>query len=128
MKHWTMSLREYMGKRISKAREGQELSQLSLAKALNVQRQTLSNWERGKTEPDGEQLLKIASECNVSISFLYGQDDDELTPKGKQIGLIWSKFSPGKQDFGLEISLAISMAIEREEMLIKAPNSTLSKI
>ena len=42
------------------------LSQLAFAKILGISQQTIGSWETGRTSPDLETLIKIASFFNVS--------------------------------------------------------------
>ena len=49
------------------ARKIKGITQTQLAKACNVSVSTVSNWERGKTEPTVSQAKKIANICGVKI-------------------------------------------------------------
>ena len=63
-----------VGKNIKKAREKKELSQEQLAERLSVTRQAVSNWERGKTEPDIEMLQRLSEVLEVSVEeLIYGE-------------------------------------------------------
>lgn len=63
-----------VGKNIKKAREGKGLSQEQLAERLNVTRQAVSNWERGKTQPDIEMLQRLSEVLEVSVEeLIYGE-------------------------------------------------------
>ncbi|XMB86085.1 helix-turn-helix domain-containing protein [Mycoplasmatota bacterium WC44] len=46
-------------------------TQDQLAKELNVTRQTISSWERGKSLPDIEMISSIASMYDISINALF---------------------------------------------------------
>lgn len=60
-------------KNIKKFREQKNISQVELAEKLNVTRQAVSNWERGKTQPDIDTLHKIADILEISIDeLIYG--------------------------------------------------------
>ena len=48
------------------------LTQAKVAKDLNVKFSTFSNWCRGVTEPDIDELIKISEYLNVSIDKLVG--------------------------------------------------------
>ncbi|MFC3928002.1 helix-turn-helix domain-containing protein [Streptococcus caprae] len=54
------------------------LSQEELAEKLYVSRQTISNWERGKTYPDINSLLLIATYFDVSLDNLIKGDVEEM--------------------------------------------------
>lgn len=62
--------------RLVDLRKSQNLSQEELAEKLYVSRQTISNWERGKTYPDINSLLLIATFFDVSLDNLIKGDVD----------------------------------------------------
>ena len=63
-----------VGKNIRTQRIKQGMSQETLAEKLFVSRQTVSNYETGKSYPDIDMLVKIAEELNVEVQVLiYGE-------------------------------------------------------
>ena len=64
-----------LGKRIKLLREEKEISQLDLAKLLNVNNSTLSQYEAGNRTPSDEIKMKIADYFGVSIDYLLGRTD-----------------------------------------------------
>ena len=67
-----------IGKNIRRFRMGQRMTQDELARKLFVTRQTVSNYENGKSQPDIEMLEKIAAVLDVDIRMLlYGQLPEE---------------------------------------------------
>jgi len=64
------------GKRLRKLREEKELSQLELAKNLDIANSTLSLYESGKREPDFATLQKIASFFKCSADYLLSRTDN----------------------------------------------------
>jgi len=59
--------------RLKHLREERELSQIQLAKILNISRQSVSNYENGLRFPNDEKLIiYIANYFNVSIDYLFG--------------------------------------------------------
>jgi transcriptional regulator with XRE-family HTH domain len=56
-------------------KKGWSLLELSLL--VGVSDQTISNWERGKNEPNIENIIKLANIFNVSIDYLLGRTDNE---------------------------------------------------
>ena len=50
------------------------MSQVELAKKLNVSKQSVSNWENDNIQPSIEMLLKISRIFSVSTDFLLGED------------------------------------------------------
>jgi len=66
-----------IGKNIAHLRKAQNLSQEELAEKLNVTRQTVSNWERGKAYPDIEMLTMLKETLNTDInSLIYNQGNN----------------------------------------------------
>ena len=63
-----------VGKNIKNQRTKLGMSQETLAEKLFVSRQTISNYEIGKSYPDIDMLVRIAEVLNVDIKFLvYGE-------------------------------------------------------
>ena len=56
MKTFNMS---QIGRRISKLRKEQNLTQVELADKLGITYQAVSNWERGDTMPDISKLAEL---------------------------------------------------------------------
>lgn len=65
--------------RIKQLREKKEVSQSELASNVGIARNTLSQYETGKRQPDYNTLLKFADYFGVSTDYLLGRTDD---PKG----------------------------------------------
>ncbi len=63
-----------IGTQIRKYRTEMELSQEELAERVYVTRQTVSNWETGKSYPDVHSLLLLGSLFNVSLDRLIKGD------------------------------------------------------
>ena len=62
-----------IGKHIKSLREEKKISQVQLAEKLFVTRQTISNYEIGRSRPDLEMLTRIADVLDVDISMIiYG--------------------------------------------------------
>ena len=56
-----------VGNRIREERERLGVSQEELARRIFVSRQTVSNWETGKTYPDVQSLLLLSGLFEVSV-------------------------------------------------------------
>lgn len=52
-------------------------SQTKLAEALNIQRQTVSNYANGQSSPDWKTLSRIADYFGVSVDWLLGRTQTE---------------------------------------------------
>lgn len=63
-----------IGNQIKQHRTAQGLSQEELAEQVYVTRQTLSNWETGKTYPDINSLLRLSDLFHVSLDELVKGD------------------------------------------------------
>lgn len=59
--------------RIRDLREDNDKKQTELAKYLNVDQSTYSDYENGKINIPIEQLIKIADFYNVSLDYLVGR-------------------------------------------------------
>lgn len=71
-----------IGKNIRTLRERKGLTQDQLAEKLFVTRQTVSNYETGRSRPDIDTLLRIAEILGVDIhTVLYGPQTDPLRKK-----------------------------------------------
>ena len=57
------------------------LTQKDLAKAIEVGRTTISEYESGKIVPKQEGLLKLANHFNVSVDYLTGISNERATRK-----------------------------------------------
>ncbi|MBR6680271.1 MAG: XRE family transcriptional regulator [Clostridia bacterium] len=71
---------QFIGSRIKELRQSKGITQSELADALVVSFQAVSNWERGITPPDVENLIRIAAYFGVLV-------DDLLRPKNDDVYL-----------------------------------------
>jgi len=63
-----------VGKQIQHYRKEKNLSQDDLAEIIFVSRQSISNWERGATYPDIQNLLLLSKVFEVSLDKLVKGD------------------------------------------------------
>lgn len=63
-----------LGRRITELRKTNNLTQEGLAERCNVTRQTISNWENGKSYPDLEMLVFISDSFDISLDALVKGD------------------------------------------------------
>ena len=63
-----------LGKKIKSIRQENKLSQEEFSEKFNVTRQTVSNWENGKSVPDLETIVRMSSEFKVSTDELLKED------------------------------------------------------
>ena len=72
-----------VGKNIKELRQGRGLTQDELAEKLFVSRQTVSNYELGRTRPDIDMLEKLAQVLETDLNtLLYGPPDLEEKKRG----------------------------------------------
>ena len=64
-----------LGRRITELRKANNLTQEELAERCSVTRQTISNWENGKSYPDLEMLVFISDSFDISLDALVKGDD-----------------------------------------------------
>ena len=62
---------------IKKLRKARNISQVELANALFVSKQSVSNWENDNIMPSVDMLIKIADYFGVSTDYLLGRDHSE---------------------------------------------------
>ena len=65
--------------RIREVRKAKKLSQTELAEILHVHQTAVSQWENGKTEPDMDNLCRIADIFGVTVDYLLGVDTQSKT-------------------------------------------------
>ena len=64
-------------------RKAKGLSQEELAARLHVVRQTVSKWEKGRSVPDADLLIRLAEELDTTSAALLGP---EVTPEAERGG------------------------------------------
>lgn len=81
-----------IGKNIKAIRQSKEMTQEILADALYVTRQTVSNYENGRSKPDLDMLLKIAEVLETDVNtIIYGPP----IPQSKKNAYKWAYISFG---------------------------------
>ena len=69
-----------IGVKIKDARLASNLTQEQVAEALGISRQTVSNWENGKTYPDIINVIKMSDLYHVSLDHLLKGEKQEKEP------------------------------------------------
>ena len=59
-----------LGERIMELRKAAGLSQLDLARAVEVSRQAVSKWETDQSNPDAANLIRLADILDTDIEYL----------------------------------------------------------
>lgn len=67
-----------LGSHIKEHRTELGLSQDDLAERIYVSRQTISNWERGRTYPDAQSLLLLSNVFGVTVDSLIKGDVETM--------------------------------------------------
>ena len=65
--------------KLTEIRKQEGVSQKQLANDLGVSAGNLCDWEKGRTEPDIEMLIKIADYFDVSVDALLGREENGNT-------------------------------------------------
>lgn len=61
-----------LNENIRRMRQTRNLSQVELAKALGVTKQSVSNWENDNIQPSVDMLVRISKFFSVSTDFMLG--------------------------------------------------------
>jgi len=75
---------DQMGNKIARRRKDLGMTQVSLADALAVTRQTVSRWEAGSVLPDIDKIGDIARILGVSCDYLLKDEIEEYDPTKEQ--------------------------------------------
>ncbi|MGX7074494.1 helix-turn-helix domain-containing protein [Falseniella ignava] len=62
------------GDNIKRLRKNKGLKQQEIAELLGVKRNTYSDWENGKTEPNFEKLFLLAEYLETTTDYLLGRN------------------------------------------------------
>ncbi len=64
-----------LNENIKRLRLASNMSQVDIAKKLNVTKQSVSNWENNYIQPSIDMLIKIANLFSVSTDYLLGLEN-----------------------------------------------------
>ena len=80
--------------RLKELRIKKNIKQQDLAKALNITKQSVSNWENGKRLPNIEILILLADFYNCSLDYLVGRElkEDNLKTINNLISELGSSY------------------------------------
>jgi len=67
------------GERLAEVRKDRGLKQRELSKILAVSETTISGYENNRNRPDDEIKVNIAKTFDISLDYLLGAIDDEIT-------------------------------------------------
>ncbi|MDE6833017.1 MAG: helix-turn-helix domain-containing protein [Ruminococcus sp.] len=82
-----------IGKSIKQIRTENNMSQEDFAEIFFVTRQTVSNWENGKSYPDLNTIVKISDIFGVSIDRLLREDKEMVNEISEKtaVGIKWNR-------------------------------------
>ena len=72
-----------LNERIKELRLANNLTQVELAKDLNVTKQCVSNWENNNIQPSVDMLIKLAKYFSVSCDYLLGIENGKYLDVSK---------------------------------------------
>ena len=70
---------------ITQLRKQKKLSQEELAAALQVSRQAVSKWENGVSNPDTENLIRLAEIFEVDVNVLIGSQENQKSTQEEKV-------------------------------------------
>ena len=60
---------------LAAARVNSGLNQSEFAREMGVSLATVTNWEKGRTEPDATQLRKISQLSGIPMDYIFVRDE-----------------------------------------------------
>ena len=100
--------------RIKEVRMARGIKQVDICKRIGIAQSTLSQWETGKSQPDGDSLRRLSAVLDVSIDYLLGNDMEATTDAPASTGGVWIPVY-GKVAAGIPIE-AVEDIIDHEEI------------
>ena len=73
-----------IGKFIAECRKKNNLTQMQLAKKLNITDRAISKWENGKGMPDSSIMLDLCNELKISVNELLSGEMIEMENKNEK--------------------------------------------
>ena len=71
-----------LGERVSFLIDNMEITQVSLAKKIEISPMTLSKYIQNKNEPRSSTIAKLAKSLNTTSDYIVGLSDDFSPPDG----------------------------------------------
>ena len=73
-----------IGNQILNIRKDNQLTQEEFGKLFHVTRQTVSNWENGKSYPDLQILVSMSNQFDISLDTLLKEDSKMVQSMDKE--------------------------------------------
>lgn len=99
-----------LNERLKELRKSFKLTQVEMAKELNISQPAYGDWERGKFEPSPEKLKILAHFFDVSTDYLLGLTEVKNPTEPSEIEKLFSKLNKKQQE---EILSTIKEIINR---------------
>lgn len=85
--------------RLKESRKQARLTQGEISEKLGISQPAYASWEGGTKKPTQENLVKIAQILNITVDYLVGNSDEEITNKVlEDIEILFRKNSEGLSD------------------------------
>lgn len=102
-----------IGKNIKSIRQSKGMTQDAMAEALFVTRQTVSNYENGRSRPDLDMLLRISEVLETDVNtIIYGPP----IPQSKRDSYKWLAISAGIFVVVTALYVALSLLFPRQSV------------
>lgn len=108
------------GDRLKQARVAAKMTQQELGEKIGAKGNSVSNWEKGVSRPDLEQVGKICTVLNVSANFLIDTSEISTTISAKERMLL-NKYN-ALDIYGKEL---IELAIDCEYRRCESQNNEI---
>lgn len=116
-----------IGKRIKELRKELNWTQIELSEKVGVSSQVISNWERGYTSPNHDDISKLSQIFNVSSdTILFGYDVNEVTDFFKSNFLLNDKLAAYIEKNGEEFIIQLLDNQISLEYLLEEPGLNLT--
>ena len=105
-----------IGKFISECRKKNNLTQMQLAKKLNITDRAISKWENGKAMPDSSIMLDLCAELKISVNELLSGEVLEMNSYNEKmeqnlIDMVRQKETSDKRLLKMEIVIGVLISI-----------------
>ncbi|MGN0378791.1 MAG: helix-turn-helix domain-containing protein [Butyrivibrio sp.] len=75
-----------IGQRVKEARNLKGMTQYELAEKIGVSKDTIRNWEKGRSRPDNDDIyVRIAEVLNVTSDWIKNQSIPDIIQKSRDI-------------------------------------------
>lgn len=92
-----------LGQKIRDAREDKDIKQKDLAEYLQIEKNTMSQYEKLSRTPDYHVLKKISEKLNVSADYLIGNTNRMIPRITEEYAYLISKYENASENIKTEI-------------------------